>query len=168
MADQADLSGDPAQQSDAGASSGEAQSGHEGAAGPRTDGTEAQLQAWLALGRQAMAVFEQLSTVLRLELGLALADARRLLLVLLAMVPLVLFAWFGLCVLLAWLAYAATASVALGLAVFPGLQLVSLLLLWRAARKFQKSLGLPASRRQWQALMQSAPVSAHTDQGRGQ
>ncbi|MEQ8515450.1 MAG: hypothetical protein RIC38_07585 [Chromatocurvus sp.] len=157
MINRAEPQGDEAQQTGASPSPDEAESRD-------TDGVEVQLQAWLALGAQALTVVDRLSTVLRLELGLALADAKRLLLVLLAMIPLALFAWLGLCVMLAWLAYAASASVGLGLATFLALQIGTLLLLLRAARRFQRSLGLPATRRQWQALMRAAPA-AHEGQG---
>lgn len=161
MIDRADPQVDEAQRSGTATSAGDAGSGP-GEAG----GAEARLQALFALGAEALAVVEQLSTLLRLELRLALADAKRLLIVMLAMIPLVLFAWLGLCVLLAWLAYAASTSVALGLAAFLSLQVGTLLILLWAARRFQRSLGLPATRRQWRALMQTLPA-ARDGQGRG-
>lgn len=133
----------------------------------QNDSAAAELQAWLALGSHALAVLEQLATVLRLELGLAVADTKRLLMVVLAMIPLVLLAWLGFCALLSWLAVVACDSVALGLATFLVLQLGSLFLLARAARRFQGSLGFPASRRQWQALIHSqAASSGESGQGK--
>ncbi|TCO77566.1 hypothetical protein [Chromatocurvus halotolerans] len=135
--------------------------------GAQNDRAAAELQAWFALGSQAVAVMEQLATVLRLELGLAVADAKRLLMVVLAMIPLILLAWLGFCALLAWLAVVASESVTLGLTTFLLLQLGSLFLLARAARRFQSSLGFPASRRQWRALMHSqAANSGETGQGK--
>ncbi len=130
------------------------------ATGTQKNGATAEVQAWLALGSQAVGVLEQLATVLRLELGLAVADAKRLLVVLLAMIPLLLLAWVGFCALLSWLAVVASESVTVGLTTFLGLQLAPLYLLARAARRFQSSLGLPASRRQWQALMGSQTASS--------
>ncbi|PLW81996.1 hypothetical protein CWI75_12975 [Kineobactrum sediminis] len=102
--------------------------------------------------QQTLATGRQLSELLQLELKLAVGDGLRLLGVLLAMVSLVILAWLGLSVLLAWLAFLGSGSVALGLAGFLVVQLLALLLLWRAARVFQRSLGLPATRRQLKAM----------------
>ena len=120
---------------------------------PDLDQPEAQLQAWVSLLQLAQATGRQLSTLLQLELKLALADGQRLLGVLLAMVPLVILAWIGLSVLLAWLVFSGSGSVSLGLAGFVLIQLLALVLLWRAARVFKRSLGLPATRRQLRAIM---------------
>ncbi|MFO7550053.1 MAG: hypothetical protein R6W80_01505 [Haliea sp.] len=114
---------------------------------------EAQLQAWFTLLQLAQATGRQLSTLLQLELKLALADGQRLLGALLAMVPLVILAWVGLSVLLAWLVFLGSGSVSLGLAGFVLLQLLALVLLWRAVRVFKRSLGLPATRRQLRAII---------------
>ncbi|MFN2327548.1 MAG: hypothetical protein ABR612_01390 [Chromatocurvus sp.] len=138
-----------------GAAGSNSDSGSGASAGAKSESAGGDLQAWLALGGQAFAVIEQLATVLRLELGLAVADTKRLLIVVLAMIPLVLLAWLGFCALLAWLAVVASHSVTLGLATFLLLQLGSLYLLARAARRFQSSLGLPVSRRHLRALMKN-------------
>ncbi len=114
--------------------------------------TEAQVQAWASLLQQCLATGRQLSTLLRLELRLALADGQRLFWVGLAMVPVIVLAWLGISALLAWLVFLASGSVSLSLAGFVLVQLTALLLLWRAARNFQHSLGLPATRRQLRAL----------------
>lgn len=114
--------------------------------------TEAQLQAWAALLQQTLATGRQLSELLQLELKLAVGDGLRLLGVVLTMASLAILAWLGLSVLLAWLAFLGSGSVALGLAGFLVVQLLALLLLWRAARVFQRSLGLPATRRQLRAM----------------
>ncbi|MDO8862276.1 hypothetical protein Q6D67_11230 [Haliea sp. E1-2-M8] len=119
---------------------------------PETAPTEAQLQAWATLLQQALATGRQLSKLLQLELKLAVADGLRLLFVRLAMVPVAVLAWLGLSVLLAWLVFLASGSVSLSLAGFVLVQLIALLLLWRAARVFQSSLGLPATRRQLRAM----------------
>lgn len=159
MVDRADPLQDEGQHSRATTGSGEPGSG------PSDNGDpQAQLKAWLELGTQALAVVEQFASVLRLELGLAVADAGRLVMVVLAVIPLVLFTWLGLGLLLAWLVYAGTASVTLALVTFFFLQAGTLVLLLSAARRFQRSLGLPATRRQWQALMQT-PAAARGEQG---
>ncbi|MEQ8800492.1 hypothetical protein [Haliea sp.] len=120
---------------------------------PAPAAAEAQLQAWFTLLQLAQATGRQLSTLLQLELKLALADGQRLLGVLLAMVPLVILAWTGLSVLLAWLVFLGSGSVSLGLAGFVLLQLLALMLLWRAVLVFKRSLGLPATRRQLRAII---------------
>ena len=140
MADRADQAGDDS-------------AGPSRPATDETPGTEEQLRAWLVLGQQALATAEQLGKLVSLELGLALADGRRLLVVLLVMVPVLLLAWLGFSALLTWLVYLATQSVTIGIAGFLLLQLITLALLLRAARSFAESLRLPASRRQWQAMM---------------
>lgn len=120
---------------------------------PAPAAAEAQLQAWFTLLQLAQTTGRQLSTLLQLELKLALADGQRLLGALLAMVPLVILAWIGLSVLLAWLVFLGSSSVSLGLAGFVLLQLLALVLLWRAVRVFKRSLGLPATRRQLRAII---------------
>ena len=95
----------------------------EGSAKDNVNATEAELRAWMTLGTDALAMFEQLITLLRLELTLAIADGKRLILVGLAMIPLVLLAWIGFSVLVAWVVYAITASVAVGLSGFLLLQI---------------------------------------------
>lgn len=111
------------------------------------------MQAWFALLQLAQATGRQLTTLLQLELKLALADGQRLLGALLAMVPLVILAWLGLSILLAWLVFMGSGSVGLGLAGFVLVQLLALMLLWRAARAYRRSLGLPATRRQLRAIL---------------
>ncbi|MFN2288704.1 MAG: hypothetical protein ABR578_10280 [Chromatocurvus sp.] len=159
MVDRADPSQDDPLHSRATAGSEEPGSGPSDTGDP-----QAQLKAWLALGTQALAVVEQFASLLRLELGLAVADAGRLVMVVLAIIPLVFFAWLGLGLLLAWLVYAASTSVTLALVAFLLLQAGTLVLLLSAARRFQRSLGLPATRRQWQALMR-APSAASGERG---
>lgn len=121
-----------------------------------------ELQAWLSLVQQVMATGSRFRTVLGLELKLALGDSRRLILVSLAMIPLLLLAWLGLSVLAGWLVYLVSHSVALGLVGFVVVQLVALLWLRRAAKVYGRSLGLPASRRQLQAIMETGKEHAAT------
>lgn len=163
MPENADARSPGSQRSEAAGSQSGSEAGE--SAGAQNANAGAELQAWLALGGQALAVVEQLATVMRLELGLAVADTKRLLIVVLAMIPLVLLAWLGFCALLAWLAVVASQSVTLGLATFLLLQLVSLYFLARAAQRFQSSLGFPVSRRHLQALMKK-PSTASGESGR--
>jgi hypothetical protein len=119
-------------------------------------------QAWVALLQQVIATGGKLSTVLSLELRLALADGRRLVMVTLAMIPLLLLMWLGLSVLVGWLVFVQSQSVALGIVGFVLMQLLTQLLLLRAARVYRRSLGLPASRRQLQAMMETGGEHATT------
>tara|TARA_R110000772_G_scaffold148001_3_gene258555 strand:+ start:84395 stop:84907 length:513 start_codon:yes stop_codon:yes gene_type:complete len=118
-------------------------------------GLEAELRNWQALLQQALEAGNAFSRLVLLELRLAVGDAGRLALVVLALVPLVIFTWLGLSVLLAWWAFAALESVALGLVAFTALQVAALLLLWLAARRYARSLALPATRRQLRAIMET-------------
>ncbi len=118
-------------------------------------GLEAELRNWQALLQQALEAGNAFSRLALLELQLAVGDAGRLALVVLAVVPLLIFTWLGLSVLLAWWAYAALESVALGLMAFTALQTSALLLLWLAARRYARSLALPATRRQLRTIMET-------------
>lgn len=118
-------------------------------------GLEAEFRNWQTLLQQALEAGNQFSRLLVLELQLAVGDAGRLALVVLAVVPLLIFTWLGLSVLLAWWAFAALESVALGLVAFTALQVAALLLLWLAARRYARSLALPATRRQLRAIMET-------------
>ncbi|MBM69107.1 MAG: hypothetical protein CME43_06475 [Haliea sp.] len=124
----------------------------ESSAGTRT-GVEAELRNWQKFLEQAVEAGNQFSRLVALELKLAAGDAGRLILVVLAIVPLVILAWLGLTLLLAWQAYASTQSVALGLAVFTLLQLLTLGWLWTAARRYARTLALPVTRRQLRTMM---------------
>ena len=129
------------------------------AAEPEKPGVDASVspdsvQAWTALLQQLQATGQGFSRLLQLELRLALGDARRLLLVSLALLPLVFLAWCGFSVLLAWLAFDLSQSVAAGIAAFIGVQLLMLAALQRMIRSCRRSFALPASRRQWQSFME--------------
>jgi hypothetical protein len=112
------------------------------------------LTAWLSLGAEAGTVFQQFLALLRLEARLAVGDAGRLLAVFALMLPLALLSWVGLSMLLAWLVFSGSGSVALGITGFLAVQVVAMLLLALAARRFQRSLSFPATRRQWEALFE--------------
>jgi hypothetical protein len=119
-----------------------------------TQGTADEVAAWLSLGAGAGTVLQQFLLLLRLEARLAVGDAGRLVAVLALMLPLALLAWVGLSVLLAWLVFSGSGSVALGITGFLAVQVVAMLLLALAARRFQRSLSFPATRRQWEALFE--------------
>lgn len=113
---------------------------------------EAELRGWLALVEQTLAAGNQFSRLLALELKLAAGDAGRLLGIVLAAVPVVILAWLGFSALLGWFAYTAGQSVAWGLAGFTLVQILALCTMGLAARRYSRSLALPATRRQWRAM----------------
>ena len=91
-----------------------------------------------------------------LELRLAAADSGKLAVLGLAMVPLLLLAWKGLSVLLAWGVYAWLGSVALGIAAFILLQVVALGILAAKCKEYAKSLKCPATSRQLKTLKEES------------
>lgn len=125
----------------------------EPAAGARA-GLEAELRSWQALVEQTLEAGNQFLRLVILELKLAAGDGRRLLFVALAIVPVVIFTWLGLGVLLAWLVYVVCGSVALGLVAFTAAQMSALVVLWVAARRYTRTLTLPATRRQLRSMME--------------
>lgn len=107
---------------------------------------------WLEWAQQAAVTSGDFFKLLFAELGLAISDAKRIAVLGLAMLPLGLLAWIGLSVLLAWLAYVPSESVALGIAVFIAVQVVPILIMLGMIKKYSKSLSLPATSRQFQAF----------------
>lgn len=114
------------------------------------------LHDWVELGKQAKATAGTFGKLLSAELRLAGADAGRLLVTGLALLSLASMAWLGLSVLLSWLAYEQLASVTLALLVFLGIQLLAMLLLVKAIKKFKQSLALPATKRNLRAITNRA------------
>lgn len=126
-----------------------------GASAPTAAGLEEELRGWLELAVEAFETGNQFSRLALLELKLAAGDSARLLILALAAVPLVILAWLGLSVLLAWLAYSTLGSIPLGLACFTLIQVLALLVMGLAAKRYARSLALPATRRQWRAMMET-------------
>ena len=114
------------------------------------------VQEWVALGKQAGAAASTLGKLLGAELKLAGADTGRLIAVGLILLCVASMAWFGLSVLIAWLAYGQLDSVTLALLVFIVVQVVAILILVKAAMVFKRSLGLPATKRNVRAIVDSA------------
>lgn len=114
-----------------------------------TDELKASLD-WL---RQVSGVGSAYSRLFALELRMALGDSGRLLALGLLMVPVALLAWIGLVILLAWLVYQYSLSVTFALATFFLLQVVVLIVVALACRRYAKSLSLPATRRHLNALL---------------
>ena len=127
------------------------------------------LQLWLDWARSLSGLLGSLSRLLNAEVNLAVADLRRLLVVALLMLPLACFAWLGLSGFVAWGLYAISGWLGLALGGFFLLQCVVLLVLRRMARSYRKSLSLPHTREQLQAILRDfehGPKSTdRTDKG---
>lgn len=137
------------EQTDSGQPSGQPE---QGAGMPAQDA----LHEWVELGKQAGATAGTFGKLLGAELKLAGADLGRLVAVGLTLLSVGSIAWLGLSVLLAWLAYQQLASVTLALLVFLAIQVVVILLLLRAVKSFKKSLSLPATKRNFRAMVDRA------------
>ena len=98
-----------------------------------------------------------------LELRLAVADSGKLVVLGLAMVPLLLLAWIGSSVLLAWLAFVWSGSVALSIGTFIVVQLITLGVMAALCKKYAKSLSFPATKRQLQTLKEETSGSQETE-----
>ncbi|MEA3298908.1 MAG: hypothetical protein U9R22_01640 [Pseudomonadota bacterium] len=124
--------------------------------GPTAPSPPGELDAWLGMLRQAAAAGATLSSLAGLELRLALADGRRLLLLGLLILPLAGLAWLGFSALVGWWVWQALDAVTHGLLAFLALQLGALLAVILACRRYAASLSLPATRRHLRALMEGA------------
>jgi len=98
-----------------------------------------------------------------LELRLAAADSGKLVGLALAMVPLLLLAWIGLSVLLGWLVFAWSGSVAWGIVMFIIVQLAALGIMAINCKKYSKSLSFPATSRQLKTLKEEASGPQEAD-----
>lgn len=90
----------------------------------------------------------------RLELQLAVQSLPPILGLALALLPVAGLTWISMSILLAWLAYAASGVVAVGLCVLFALQLGLLLLcLWQLKRLRERS-SFPETRQQWHLFLE--------------
>lgn len=133
--------------------------GQEQARQPLKDELKSSL-AWL---EHAALAGGDLVRLAALELRLAAADSGKLVVLGLAMVPLLLLAWIGLSVLLGWLVLAWSGSVAWGIVVFIGVQLVAMAILAINCKKYAKSLSFPATSRQLKTLKEEASGTQEAD-----
>lgn len=115
---------------------------------------ERQIHAeWLQLLQLTADTGSDLGHLLELELRLALANLGRMLMLALAFLPLLLFAWLGLTLLPAVLLYQYSGLPALGVLLFLAIQLLALGGVCAAWLRYRKALGLPRTRRQWRAFV---------------
>lgn len=111
-------------------------------------------EALIAWGKGMVAMFGALSRLASAELQLALGDLKRLLAVGILVIPVSVFAWLGVSILIGWWCYVASGSVTAGLLGFIGVQALVIAVVAVLLRRFVASMRLPHTRAQWQAMMQ--------------
>lgn len=90
----------------------------------------------------------------RAELALAKEDLGRMLLMCVLVLPVLFLTWIAAGVLIAWIVYEQSASATFGFAAFAAIQLGASLLLLNRIKTYQRSLSLPATRAQINAIIQ--------------
>ena len=124
---------------------------------PRPEPSE--LEALITWGQGLAAMLAALSRLAGAELRLALGDLKRLLAIGVLVIPVSVFAWLGLSVLIGWWCYVGSGSVSLGLAGFIAMQVLVILVARMMLRRFTASIALSHTRAQWHALMQDFTAS---------
>lgn len=119
--------------------------------GPQPEPSE--LGALVTWGQSLAAMLGALSRLAGAELQLALGDLKRLLAVGVLVIPVSVFAWLGVSVLIGWWCYVLSGSVSLGLLGFIGAQGLIMALAVVMLRRFSASIRLPHTRAQMQAIM---------------
>lgn len=114
-----------------------------------------ELKDWFEWGKQAAETGKDFAALAWAELGLAASDVKRIVVLGLAMLPLALLAWIALSVLLGWLAFVPSESVALGIAVVLAVQVIPILVMLMMIKGYSKSLSLPATKRHIQAFKEA-------------
>lgn len=112
-----------------------------------------ELQLWAGWLQQSAAIGADLLQLLRLELRLAIADSKRLLVLALLLIPMLILTWIGFTALLAWLVYLLNTSITQGLLAFflsQALALIGMVLSWNY---YKRSLSLPLTRQQLRHLV---------------
>jgi len=112
-----------------------------------------ELQMWVSWLQQSTAIGTDILQLLLLELRLALADSRRLLIVALLFIPMLMLTWISFTLFLAWLVYLLNASITQSLFAFfisQALGLIGIALSWKY---YKKSFSLPLTRQHIQKIM---------------
>ncbi len=103
--------------------------------------------------------------LIRLELVLALQSLPRILALALALLPLAGLTWISLSLLLAWLAYAASGVVAVGLLTLFVLQLGLLILCYSRLKALRAQSTFPETRQQWRLFLANLNSGQETATG---
>jgi hypothetical protein len=112
-----------------------------------------EVQLWVGWLQQAAATGSDVFQLLRLELRLAIADSKRLLVLLLLIIPMLMLTWLSFSALLAWLIYLLNTSITEGLVALFITQVLGLVSIFLACKHYNKSLSLPLTRQHVRRLV---------------
>lgn len=115
-----------------------------------------ELKSSLAWLEHAALVAADLARLGLLELRLAAGDSGRLVVLGLAMIPILLLAWIGVSVLVGWSLFVWINSVALAIAGFIAVQLITLGIMALLIKKYVRSLSFPVTNQRLRALKEQA------------
>lgn len=115
--------------------------------------SESEFSIWSTWLKQATEAGTDFAELFALEMRLAVGDAGRMLVLMVVAIPLLLFSWLGLSVLIAWVVGEYQTSVLWGLATFLGIQLATLGTIFCLWQRYKRSLTLPLSRQYLKEFM---------------
>jgi uncharacterized membrane protein YqjE len=109
---------------------------------------------WLSWLQQMAALFVALAGMASAEGRLAMADAKRLLIAIVALIPFLLLTWLSFCVWLVWLIYTWSGSIGYALFGFFVLQAAVAWYLRVVIKTSRRTLSLPRTRQHLQELLE--------------
>lgn len=112
-----------------------------------------ELQLWADWLQQSAVIGANIFQLLLLELRLAIADSKRLLVLALLFIPMLILTWIGFTALLAWLVYLLNTSITQSLLAFFISQMLGLLGIYMSWTYYKKSLSLPLTRQHIQNIV---------------
>tara|TARA_R110000782_G_scaffold23885_3_gene62099 strand:- start:203 stop:646 length:444 start_codon:yes stop_codon:yes gene_type:complete len=121
-----------------------------------------EIQAWADWFSHAASAGGDLAKLAAMELRLALGDTGRIVALVLVAVPLLLLAWIGFSVLVAWLLFLPTLSVVAAIGAFLVVQLIPLGVIWWSIKRYGKSWSFTATRDHIRAFKEGAERAAKT------
>jgi len=125
-----------------------------------SDEIRSETDAWQDWLKDLARVSSTLSQLAAAEMRLAASDLRRYFLLSLLMLPVMLLAWIGFSVLLAWLAYNFSTYPAAGFGTFFLLQLLVLFYMRKLLARYRSSLSLPVTRRQLKLMLEDGGIAS--------
>ncbi len=123
---------------------------------------EEEVQAWIDWFKHAASAGSDLAKLAKMELSLALGDTKRIVLLALVALPLVVLAWMGLSVMVAWSVYLPSQSVSGAIAAFIAVQVIPLLLIAQSIKRYRQSWSFAATREHLKAFKEGAESAAKT------
>lgn len=111
------------------------------------------LQLWAGWLQQSAVIGVDMLQLLLLELRLAIADSKRLFVLVLLFIPMLILTWISFTVLLAWLVYLLNTSITQSLLAFFISQALGLIGISMSWNYYKKSLRLPLTRQHIQNIV---------------